>query len=371
MSGPAQRAQSTGPAPAIGAGDSLDPGPPGDMASSSWPAAARAARRGIGNDLQHFDLQAHRGGSGLVVESTLAGFANALELGVSTLELDVQITSDRHVVVSHDRQISETVCRDTGPAFPGDPAYPYVGKYIAELTLDQIRTLDCGSQTKPEHPQQRPVPGARMALLSEVFDLVEHYHAEQVRFNIETKVHASAPEETAPREEFVQAVAVEVRKAEMLDRVSIQSFDWGALLLMRQIEPGLPLVALTNGDFLQPGKPGISAWLDDFDADDFEGDLIAAVGFFGADAISPVHGMPADKRITDPDYEPFTTPELVKHAHHAGLAVIPWTVNDKPTMESLLDAGVDGLITDYPDRLRELMAERDLSLPRPYPAPSA
>src|SRR5690625_1797278 len=79
---------------------------------------------------RHFDLQAHRGGRGLVVESTLAGFANALELGVSTLELDVQITRDRHVVVSHDRQVSATICQDTGPALPNDPIYPYVGKYI-------------------------------------------------------------------------------------------------------------------------------------------------------------------------------------------------------------------------------------------------
>jgi glycerophosphoryl diester phosphodiesterase len=319
---------------------------------------------------ERFDLQAHRGGIGLVVESTLAAFANALEIGVSTLELDVQITEDGAAVVTHDRQVSNSTCTDTGPAFPGDPEYPYVGKYVHTLTMRQVRTLDCGSQTKPQYPQQRPVPGARMPLLSEVFTLVERYRAHQVGFNIETKVEAAAPKETAPREQFVQVVAREVREAKLLRRVTIQSFDWGALMRMREVEPRLPLIALTNGDFLEVGQPGASPWLGGIDIDDFGGDLVAAADSFGADAISPVHGMPQDGRVADPDYEPYTTPELVTRAHDAGLAIIPWTINDKPTMAWLMDTGVDGLITDHPDRLRELMAQRGLKLPKAYPAPA-
>lgn len=140
-----------------------------------------------------FDLQAHRGGLGLVVESTLPAFANALELGVSTLELDIQITEDGQAVVTHDRRISGRVCRDTAPAVPDDPEFPYVGKYINTLTLAQVRTMDCGSVTKPEFPGQRPVPGARMALLREVFDLVNSYRARRVALNVETKVEAGAP----------------------------------------------------------------------------------------------------------------------------------------------------------------------------------
>ncbi|MFN2495121.1 MAG: glycerophosphodiester phosphodiesterase family protein [Pseudonocardiaceae bacterium] len=325
------------------------------------------SRPGYGSE--RFDPQAHRGGIGLVVESTLAAFANALEIGVSTLELDVQITEDGVAVVTHDRQVSEATCRDTGLAVSGDPEYPYVGKYVTHLTLSQVRTLDCGSQTKPQYPQQRPVPGARMPLLSEVFALVECHRADQVGYNIETKVEAAAPEETAPREQFVQVVAREVRAAKLVHRVSIQSFDWGALMRMREIEPRLPIVALTNGDFLEVGHPGASPWLGGIDIDDYGGDLVAAADSFGADAISPVHGMPQDGRVTDPGYEPYTTPGLVARAHDAGMLVIPWTVNDMPTMASLMDAGVDGLITDYPDRLRELMAQRGFTLPRTYPAP--
>jgi glycerophosphoryl diester phosphodiesterase len=188
-------------------------------------------------------------------------------------------------------------------------------------------------------------------------------------FNIETKVEAGAPQETAPREQFVQVTAREVRRAGFLDRVTIQSFDWGALMRMRQVEPRLPIVALTNGDFLQVGQPGKSPWLGGIDIDDFDGDLVAAVDSFGADALSPVHGFPQGGTINDPGYVPFTTRELVRDAHRAGIEVVPWTINDRATQEHLMDIGVDGLITDFPDRFRQVMRDRHLRLPRATPSP--
>ncbi|MFI7702704.1 glycerophosphodiester phosphodiesterase family protein [Nonomuraea sp. NPDC049480] len=322
---------------------------------------AAAADQGHG-----FDLQAHRGGLGLVVESSLAAFANALELGVSTLELDVQITEDGHAVVTHDRRISDRKCQDTAPADPGDPEFPYVGKYVNTLSLRQVRTMDCGSRTLPEFPGQRAVPGAPMATLREVFELVDRYRARGVKLNVETKVEAGAPHETAPREQFVQVTLREIRRAGMLRQVTIQSFDWGALMRMRQVEPRLPLVALTNRDFLQTGQPGASPWLGGIDIDDFGGDPLKAVTSFGADAFSPVHGFPQNGKVTDPGYVPYVTKDMVGQAHALGLKVIPWTVDDEPTLRKLMDDGVDGIITDYPDRLRAVMAERGLKLPRPY-----
>jgi glycerophosphoryl diester phosphodiesterase len=336
-------------------------------AGSSPSRPAGDPRPGYGPE--RFDLQAHRGGLGLVVESTLAAFANGLETGVTTLELDVQITKDGQAVVTHDRRISGAKCRDTTPAFPGDPDYPYVGKYIVNLSLAQVRTLDCGSLTLPQFPGQRPSPGARMPLLTEVFDLVNRYHAHQVWMNIETKVEAGAPQETAPREQFVQVVARQVLQAGVLNQVTIQSFDWGALMRMRQVEPRLPIVALTNGDFLQVGQPGASPWLGGIDVDDFGGDLVAAARSFGADAISPVHGNPQNGKVTDPGYVPYTTKAMVDAAHAVGMKVIPWTIDDPATMNKLIDDGVDGIITDYPDRLRAVMEERGFKLPKIYPAP--
>lgn len=317
-----------------------------------------------------FDLQAHRGGLGLRVESTLASFGNALQLGVSTLELDVQITEDQQAVVTHDRRVSGAKCLDTVPVTPGDPEFPYAGTFVHTLTLAQVRTLDCGSQTLPDRPGQLAVPGARMPLLSEVFDLVKRYDpGGRVKLNIETKVEAGAPEETAPQEQFVQVTAAEIRRAGLLRQVTIQSFDWGALIRMGQVEPRLPLVALTNVDFLQVGQPGASPWLGGLDIDDFDGDPIAAIGSFGADAFSPVHGFPQNGTVDDPDYVPYVTAELVAHAHRNRIDVIPWTINDLPTMRKLMDDGVDGIITDYPDRLRTLMAERGLALPRAFRSP--
>ncbi|MDM4718222.1 glycerophosphodiester phosphodiesterase family protein [Micromonospora sp. WMMA1363] len=315
------------------------------------------------------DLQAHRGGLGLRVESTLASFGNALQLGVDTLELDVQITEDGQAVVTHDRRVNGAKCVDTAPPTPGDPEFPYVGKYVNTLTLAQVRTLDCGARTLPDRPGQLAVPGARMPLLREVFDLVKRYRADDVMLNIETKVEAGAPAETAPREQFVQVTAAEIRSAGMLKRVTIQSFDWGALMRMRQVEPRLPLVALTNYDFLQTGQPGASPWLGGLDIDDFDGDPIAAIRSFGVKTFSPVHGFPQNGTVTDPDYRPYVTRQMVAHAHRSGITVIPWTVNDVPTMAKLLDDGVDGIITDYPDRLRGLLAQRGMRLPRVYASP--
>lgn len=312
---------------------------------------------------QPFDVQAHRGGIGLTVESTLASFDKALRLGVSTLELDVQITQDGQAVVTHDRKVNGAKCQDTAPATPGDPEYPYVGKFVNTLSLSQVRTLDCGSRPLAQFPGQETSPGARMPLLSEVFDLVQAYGAEDVALNVETKVEAGAPSETAPREEFVQVTDREIRQAGIADQVTIQSFDWGSLMRMKQVDPELPLVALTNYDFLQTGQPGASPWLGGIDIDDFGGDPIKAIDSFGASAFSPVHGFPQNGKVTDADYKPYVTREMVDEAHGYGIAVIPWTVDDKATMAKLIDDGVDGLITDYPDRLREVLTDRGMAVP--------
>lgn len=313
-----------------------------------------------------FDLQAHRGGLGLVTESTLQAFAHALELGVNTLELDTHVTRDGYVVITHDRQVLGYRCLDTAPVTANDPDYPYVGKYIKDLNWDQVRTLDCGSQRAAAHENQRTVPGARMVLLSELFDLIRRYRAYDVMLNIETKVEAGAPHETVDRDTFVRAVLQQIRQHKMLNQVTIQSFDWGALMLVRELEPTLPIIALSNAQsFLQCGMPGASLWTGGIDMDDFDCNLPAAAASFGADAISPVHGLPQNGVITDADYEPFTTRDMVEQAHALGMKIIPWTINDHATLDHLLGLGVDGIITDYPDRLREVMQTRNMELPTP------
>jgi glycerophosphoryl diester phosphodiesterase len=321
----------------------------------------------VGIQVNSLDLQAHRGGLGLTVENTLEAFATALDIGVTTLECDVHVSADGAAMVTHDRKINPNHCRDTEPAWPDDGDYPYVGKYVTRLHADQLRTLDCGSLPHPLHPRQRTVPGVTMPTLPELFDLARDRAADDVLLNIETKFEAIAPTETAPPERFVRVVATEVQRADLCDRVSVQSFDWALLRRMRQVEPRVRLNALTSSYYLEQGAPGPSPWLAGLDIDDFDGNLVAAAAEVGVDAVSPAHGEPVRLGVDDPQYRPFVTQTMVDDAHDCGMAVIPWTVDDVPTMHHLIDLGVDGIITNYPDVLRDVMAERGLPLPKPHP----
>jgi glycerophosphoryl diester phosphodiesterase len=292
-----------------------------------------------------FDLQAHAGGRGQATGESLRAFATSIELGVSTLELDINVTKDHQPLVWHDPVIESEQCSDTSPAFAGDPSYPYVGKLIHDLTLAQIRTLDCGKPNR-QFPDAEVVRGNRIAILPEVFGLADSYHA-GVRYNIETKVAADRPAISADPQEFVDVVLAAVRAAGKVGRVEIQSFDWSTLPLVHRTEPSIPLVALWNEQTWLPGSP----WL--------AGVNPAAVG-------DPVIGATlVGANIVSPDYALVDKP-LVDRAHSLGLKVIPWTVDDADDMRAQIADGVDGLITNYPARLRAVMAELDMPLPPAY-----
>jgi glycerophosphoryl diester phosphodiesterase len=290
-----------------------------------------------------FDLQAHRGGRGETTEESLRAFAKAIELGVSTLELDIGITRDGQPLVWHDPTIAAEKCGDTGPAFAGDPQYPYVGKLVHELTLAQIRTLDCGRRLA-EFPGAEVVRGNKIAALPEVFALADSYRS-PVRFNIETKVEAAHPTSSAAPQEFVDVILAAVRAAGKVSSVEIESFDWRTLPMVRRAEPSIPLVALYDEETWVPDSP----WLAGIDVDAV-GDPVIGARMIGADVVSP-------------DYQMVTGRPYVDHAHALGLKVIPWTVNDADTMRAQIGYGVDGLITDYPTLLRSVLAGLGMPLP--------
>ncbi len=302
-----------------------------------------------------FDLQAHRGGAGLATEESLVAFGKALDLGVSTLELDVQVTKDLRVLVAHDPRVNRDNCQDTRPASADDPLFPYAGKPFKLLTLAQVRTLDCGYQRAEAFPEQEVVR-APIAELADVFDLVASRGADDVMLNIELKTQADDLDVTLGRDVFAATVWEEVVEAGMEERVTIQSFDWASLAAVRRIAPSAALVALTTPRRLEVGREGASVWLGGLDVDDFGGDPVAAAASLpGVVAISPRHDSPVDAGF-------------VARAHAAGLRVVPWTVDDEEDMGRLIDLGVDGLITNYPDVLRRVMGQRGLPLPRPHPA---
>lgn len=290
-----------------------------------------------------FDLQAHRGGRGETTEESLRAFAKSLELGVSTLELDIVITKDGQPLVWHDATIEPEKCSDTAPAVAGDPEYPYVGKVVHELTLVQVRTLDCGHRLD-EFPSAEVVRGNKIATLPEVFVLADSYHSD-VRYNVETKVEADHPGASAEPQEFVDVILAAVRSAGKVDRVEIQSFDWRTLPMVHQAEPSIPLVALYNDETWVPDSPWVA------------GENVAAIG-------DPMIGaLLAGANILSPSYQLVAGKPYVEHAHSLGLKVIPWTVNDAEAMRAEIGYGVDGIITDYPTMLRSVMAELGMPLP--------
>ncbi|MCV7010801.1 glycerophosphodiester phosphodiesterase [Mycolicibacterium madagascariense] len=303
-----------------------------------------------------FDLQAHRGGRGETTEESLRAFAKALELGVSTLELDIVITKDHQPLVWHDPKIDPTKCSDTRPAVAGDPQYPYVGKLVHDLTLAQLRTLDCG-KLLAGFPTAEVVRGNRIATLPEVFSLADTYHA-GVRYNVETKVEAAAPEASAPPREFVDVILAAVRAAGKVGEVEIQSFDWRTLPMVREAEPSIPLVALWDETTYVPDSP----WLGGVNPADVP-DPIEGAQLVGANILSPGYSVPPDRTPRDPDFHLVADRSFVDRAHAAGLTVIPWTIDDPAAMNAQIDAGADGIITDYPSRLRAVLAARGMPLP--------
>lgn len=292
-----------------------------------------------------FDLQAHRGGRGETTEASLRGFAKAIELGVTTIEFDVELTEDGQPVVWHDPTIEPGKCSDTAPAFPGDLEYPYVGKLVHDLTLAQIHTLDCGKRL-PDFPDAEVVRGNTIAVLPEVFALADSYRAD-IRYNIETKVAADKPAESAGPQQFVDVILAAVRAAGKVDRVDIESFDWRTLPMVRRADPSIPLVALWDEQTWVPGSP----WLAGINPA-VVGDPLIGARVVGAHIASPDYAL-VDKAFVD-------------RAHALGLEVIPWTVDDAADMRQQIADGVDGLITDYPTRLRGVLQELGMPLPPAY-----
>ena len=306
-----------------------------------------------------FDLQAHRGGRGENTEESLPAFAHALEVGVSTLELDIVLTKDRQPLVWHDPKIDAAKCADTQPVTPGDPQFPYVGKLVHDLTLAQVETLDCG-KLLPDFPDANVVAGNKIAVLPQVFELTDQYRAD-VRYNIETKVEAAAPTTSAPPQEFVDVILAAIRAAGKTDRVEIQSFDWRTLPMVHRADPTIPLVALWDDTTYVPDSP----WLGGVNPRVTK-DPIAGAQKVDATILSPGYSVPSGQTPADPGFRLVADRAFVDRAHASGLRVIPWTVDDPDAMRAQLDAGVDGIITDYPTRLRSILAERGMPLPVAY-----
>ena len=312
---------------------------------------------GLTGTAQGLDLQGHRGARGLMPENTLPGFAKALSIGVTTLELDVGVTKDGHVVVTHNPRLEPEIVRDANGAWlqQSSPS-------IYSMTLKVVKTYDVGrlnpvSKYAKRYPDQQAVDGTAVPTLDEVFALVNKAGNNTVRFNIEVKINPENPELTLPPKEFVQTVVGIIESYKMEDRIVVQSFDWRALQAVQDLTPDIATSYLTVNQSwlnnLQIGVPGPSPWLNGFDVDNFDGSAARAIEAAGGTTWSSYH-----KEVSA---------ESIKAAHELGLSVNVWTVNKPRRMRELIEMGVDGIITDYPGRLRQVLEELGLPLPAPTP----
>lgn len=283
----------------------------------------------------------------------MAAFRTALAIGVTTLETDLAMTRDGVLVLAHDPRLNPALVRDANGRW-----LTAEGPAIRDLTLDELRRYDVG-RLNPDHryarqwPHQQPADGERIPTLEQLIDLVEASGA-PVRLNLETKLVPDDAATPAPAP-FARAVVEALRRSGMAERATIQSFDWRTLVEVKRIAPDIATVCLTieseNFDTVRADASGASPWHAGLKRADHGDSLPRLVKAAGCGTWSMFWRN--------------LTPALVAEAHALGLKVLPWTVNDPAAMARLIDLGVDGIITDYPDRLRTVMAERRMALPPP------
>src|SRR5690349_15225141 len=269
-----------------------------------------------------FDIEGHRGCRGLMPENTIPAMMKALELGVTTLEMDAVITKDKQVILSHEPFFNHEIT--TGPN----------GKYVTEqeernlniyhMTYAQTQTYDVGLKPHPRFPNQRRLKATK-PLLKEVIENVEAYHklngGRTVFYNIETKTQPVTDGVFHPSPgDFVNTLMTVISGANISDRVIIQSFDFRTLQILHKRYPIIKTAAL----------------VEDFDKRSLD-EQLKALGF--------------KPTIYSPHYS-LVNKELIAKCHAQQVKVIPWTVNDKAKIDELKALGVDGIITDYPDLLK-------------------
>ncbi|MDH5538235.1 MAG: glycerophosphodiester phosphodiesterase [Rhizobacter sp.] len=294
------------------------------------------------------DLQGHRGARGLAPENTLAAFDTALSLGVTTLELDAVVTRDETVVISHDPLLNPLITRDAEGRFLAAPGPAIRSLSLAELQRYDVGRLAPGTRYAQAHPEQRAVDGERIPTLAALFEAVARHGDRQVRFNIETKSSPLQQALTPEPDEFVRLVLEVADRHGVRDRISLQSFDWRTLAAAQRLYPDVPRVYLSAQQ----------SW----------GNQVADPRWTGGLSLAEHGSVPrmvkaAGGAIWSPYFGDLTEAALGE-ARALGLKVVVWTVNEPAHIERMLELGVDGIISDRPDRVRAAMIARKLPVPK-------
>jgi len=290
--------------------------------SSMMGCNSNSKKDAIKTNTVDLDIQGHRGCRGLYPENTIPGFLKALDLGVKTLEMDVVITKDSLVLLSHEPWFSHEIATDpTGELIPSDDERNHK---IFELTYDQTKEYDVGLRKHERFPEQKKI-AVQKPLLSDVIQAAEAHAKKTNRpqpfYNIETKITPTGDNVFHPEPGPFSDLLIDVLKKEnVLDRSYVQSFDPRTLQYIKENYPQVKLVLLVEN------MEGVN-------------DNLKNLGF--------------TPEVYSPSYH-LVNEDLVSFCMEKDMKLIPWTVNDKREMENLIRLGVDGLITDYPNRFNEL-----------------
>lgn len=311
-----------------------------------------------------FDLEAHRGGRDVRPENTLYSYAYAIELGATSIECDMQLTKDGQIIMSHNPILNSDITRDENGNYIENNKYD-----IRLMTVDELKKFDVGvmdpncGEYYDLHGKTQFTYDAKIPTLEELMQLIQSYGDKNIVLNIETKSYpdpASAGyKNNADPKKFVEVFNNIVKKYDMEDRVVLQSFDWQTLIEMKKLNPNISTSALwqeqpswgRDSESLRRYEKKKSPWLDGLDIKDYQGNPVKAAHAIGADIISPYY-----TEISKQD---------VDEAHSLGMKVVPWTVNNEKDMNMLLDMGVDGIISDKPWLLKQVLEKRNIKLHTP------
>lgn len=307
-----------------------------------------------------FDLEAHRGGRDVRPENTLYSYAYAIELGATSIEL----TKDGQIVMSHNPILNSDITRDENGNYIENNKYD-----IRLMTVDELKKFDVGvmdpncGEYYDLHGKTQFTYDAKIPTLEELMQLIQSYGDKNIVLNIETKsypdpVSAGYKNNVDPKK-FVEVFNNIVKKYDMEDRVVLQSFDWQTLIEMKKLNPNISTSALwqeqpswgRDSESLRRYEKKKSPWLGGLDIKDYQGNPVKAAHAIGADIISPYY-----TEISKQD---------VDEAHSLGMKVVPWTVNNEKDMNMLLDMGVDGIISDKPWLLKQVLEKRNIKLHTP------
>lgn len=311
-----------------------------------------------------FDLEAHRGGRDVRPENTLYSYAYAIELGATSIECDMQLTKDGQIVMSHNPILNSDITRDENGNYIENNKYD-----IRLMTVDELKKFDVGvmdpncGEYYDLHGKTQFTYDAKIPTLEELMQLIQSYGDKNIVLNIETKSYpdpASAGyKNNADPKKFVEVFNNIVKKYDMEDRVVLQSFDWQTLIEMKKLNPNISTSALwqeqpswgRDSESLRRYEKKKSSWLGGLDIKDYQGNPVKAAHAIGTDIISPYY-----TEISKQD---------VDEAHSLGMKVVPWTVNNEKDMNMLLDMGVDGIISDKPWLLKQVLEKRNIKLHTP------